>query len=66
MDTVNDISQTTQNYDANEIQVLEGLEAVPEVFTILYMKLLTTPLMRLLPATAQKSRFPYAKATLSV
>ena len=28
MDTVNDISQTTQNYDANEIQVLEGLEAV--------------------------------------
>ena len=28
MDTLNDISQTTQNYGANEIQVLEGLEAV--------------------------------------
>ena len=28
MDTLNDISQTTQNYGADEIQVLEGLEAV--------------------------------------
>ena len=28
MDTINDISQTNQNYGANEIQVLEGLEAV--------------------------------------
>ena len=25
---MNDITQTTQNYDASEIQVLEGLEAV--------------------------------------
>ncbi len=28
MDNINDVSQTTQNYSANEIQVLEGLEAV--------------------------------------